>query len=160
MRDNLKHAMRVIDGEDAEARQAVAAQGQAFLEEAKAASHYEAQLKEAIANDPVVQALERVNAAEAMQTEQDEAEAAADMALAATAARDEAWKDAQGAVNRAIVRGGRDPISPLSTDTRALRSVAELLIFVQETKGEASDADMLAAFKRGQAVAKALAGGI
>ena len=69
------------------------------------------------------------------------------------------WEAAQREVNRAIARGGRDPLSPLATDTLALKAVAALLTRVRQTKdGEPTEA-FVAALERGDAVAKAIAGG-
>ena len=69
------------------------------------------------------------------------------------------WEAAQREVNRAIARGGRDPLSPLATDTLALKAVAALLTRVRQTRdGEPTEA-FVAALERGEAVAKAIAGG-
>ena len=68
------------------------------------------------------------------------------------------WEAAQREVNRAIKRGGRDPLSPLATDTLALKAVAALLTRVRQTKDCEPTEAFVAALERGQAIAKAIAG--
>lgn len=66
------------------------------------------------------------------------------------------WEAAQREVNRAMKRGGRDPLAVQATDAQATRAIAELLGRVRRTKENATDDALRVALERGDAVARAL----
>ena len=68
------------------------------------------------------------------------------------------WEAAQREVNRAIKRGGRDPLAVQATDAQATRAIAEILGRVRKTTENAPDDALRVALERGEAVAKAIAG--